>query len=45
MALAEAGDLAGLQAFEIKATSSSPKALIRYRDRSILALQAQAEAT
>ena len=43
VATAEAGDLAGLQAFEIKPTSSSPKALIRYRDRAILALQARAE--
>lgn len=44
VALADAGDLAALQAFAIKPTSSSPKALIRYRDRCILALKARAEA-
>ena len=43
VAAAEASDLAALQAFEIKPSSSSPKALIRYRDRAIIALQARAE--
>jgi hypothetical protein len=41
VALAEAGDLAGLEAFEIKAYSSSPKAILKYRDLAILALKAK----
>ena len=35
VALAEAGDIAGLQAFEIKPVSSSPKAMARYRDGAV----------
>jgi hypothetical protein len=39
--LAQAGDIAGLKAVEIKPTSSSPKALAKYRDRCISAIEAQ----
>jgi hypothetical protein len=40
--LAEAGDLKGLRAFEINPVSSSPKAIKRYRDLCIVAIEAQA---
>jgi hypothetical protein len=39
VALAEAGDIAGLQAFEINPVSSSPKAMARYRDLCLIALK------
>ena len=38
VALAEAGDIAALQAFEINPVSSSPKAIARYRDLCVIAL-------
>jgi hypothetical protein len=38
--LAKAGDLKGLQAFQINPVSSSPKAIARYRDLCIVALGA-----
>lgn len=41
VALAEAGNIAGLQAFEINAVSSSPKALARYRDLCVIAITAR----
>ena len=41
VALAEAGDIAGLQAFEIKPVSSSPKAMARYRDLCVIAIAAR----
>ena len=40
--LAMAGDLKGLQAFQINPVSSSPKAIARYRDLCIVALEARA---
>jgi len=40
--LAKAGDLKGLRTFEINPVSSSPKAIKRYRDLCIMALEAQA---
>jgi hypothetical protein len=40
--LVQAGDLEGLRQFQIKAVSSSPKAIIRYRDLAIRALEARA---
>lgn len=40
--LAEAGDIEGLKAVEIKPTSSSPKALDRYRNLCVTALEARA---
>ena len=39
--LAKAGDLKGLRALEINPVSSSPKAIARYRDLCIVALEAQ----
>lgn len=39
--LAKAGDLKGLRAFEINPVSSSPKAIKRYRDLCIVAVEAQ----
>ena len=42
IALAEAGDIEGLRAVAINPTSTSPKALIRYRDLAIRALEARA---
>jgi hypothetical protein len=39
--LAEAGDIAGLKAMEINPVSSSPKAMLRYRDLCVLALGAK----
>ena len=41
VAFAEAGDIAGLQAFEIKPVSSSPKAMARYRDLCVIAITAR----
>ena len=41
VALAEAGDIDALQAFEINPVSSSPKAIARYRDLCVIALGAQ----
>lgn len=43
--LAKAGDLKGLQAFQINPVSSSPKAIARYRDLCIIALEAHRQAT
>ena len=40
--LAKAGDLKGLRALEINPVSSSPKAIARYRDLCVTALEAQA---
>ncbi len=45
VALAEAGDIASLQAFEINAVSSSPKAMARYRDLCVIAITARAQVT
>jgi hypothetical protein len=42
--LAKAGDLNGLRAFEINPVSSSPKAIKRYRDLCIMALEARRRA-
>lgn len=42
VALAEAGDVAGLKAFEINPISSSRKAIARYRDLAVMALEAKA---
>lgn len=44
VALARAGDLKGLRAFEINPVSSSPKAIKRYRDLCITALEARRQA-
>jgi hypothetical protein len=41
VALVEVGDVAALKAIEIKAYSSSPKAMDRYRNFAVLALEAQ----
>jgi hypothetical protein len=41
VALAEAGDVEGLKAIEINPVSTSPKAMARYRDLAIIAIQAQ----
>ncbi|MFN3349072.1 hypothetical protein [Pseudorhodoplanes sp.] len=41
VALANAGDLEGLRAFQINPVSSSPKAIKRYRDLCIIALEAR----
>ena len=41
VALAEAGDVEGLKAIEINPVSTSPKAMARYRDLALLALQAR----
>lgn len=40
--LAEAGDIEGLKAIEIKPISSSPKAMAKYRDLAVIALEARA---
>ena len=45
VALAEAGDIAGLQAFEINPVSSSPKAMARYRDLCVIPIIARMGAT
>jgi hypothetical protein len=42
VALAEAGDIASLQAIEINPVSSSPKAMARYRDLCVIAITARA---
>lgn len=42
--LAGAGDIGALRAFEINPVSSSPKAMARYRDLCVIALEARAEA-
>ncbi|WP_051332519.1 hypothetical protein [Cucumibacter marinus] len=42
--MAEAGNLEGLKAFEINPISSSPKAIAKYRDLCVIALEAQAKA-
>jgi len=39
--MATAGDIAGLRATEINPVSSSPKAMLRYRDLAIAALEAR----
>jgi len=41
--LAEAGDIAALQAFEINPVSSNPKAMARYRDLCVIAIAARAQ--
>lgn len=45
VALAEAADIAGLQAFEINPVSSSPKAMARYRDLCVIAITARSAVT
>jgi hypothetical protein len=45
VAFAEAGDIAALQAFEINPVSSSPKAMARYRDLCVIAINAREQAT
>lgn len=42
VAMAEEGDIAALQAFEINPVSSSPKAMARYRDLCVIAITARA---
>ena len=42
LALAEAGDIAGLQGFEFNPVSSSPKAMARHRDLCVIAITARA---
>lgn len=42
VALAEAGDIAGLKAVVINPISSSPKAMAKYRDLCVIALEAKA---
>jgi hypothetical protein len=41
VALAEAGDLEGLKAVEINLVSTSPKAMARYRDLAVIAIEAR----
>jgi hypothetical protein len=41
VALAEAGDIEALRAFEINLVSSSPKAIARYRDLCVIAITAR----
>lgn len=41
VALAEAGDIEGLKAIEINPVSTSPKAMARYRDLAVMALEAR----
>ena len=45
VALAEAGDITAMQAFEINPVSSSPKAMARYRDLCVIAITARAPMT
>jgi len=45
VALAEAGDITGLQAFEINPVSSSPKAMARYRDLCVVTIMARSTVT
>ena len=40
VALAEAGDVEGLKAIEINPVSTSPKAMARYRDLAVIAIEA-----
>lgn len=40
IAMVKAGDIEGLKAFEIKPVSTSPRAIARYRDLAIIALEA-----
>lgn len=40
--MAKAGDLKGLKAFHINPVSTSPKAIARYRDLAVIALEARA---
>lgn len=40
VAMVKAGDIEGLKAFEIKPVSSSPRAIARYRDLAVIALEA-----
>lgn len=42
VAAAEAGDIAKLKAFTINPVSSSPKAMAKYRDLAVIALEARA---
>lgn len=42
--LVEAGDIAGLEAFQINPVSSSPKAIAKFRDLAVIALKARAAA-
>lgn len=42
VAMAKAGDLEGLRAYEIKPISTSPKAIDRYRNLAVVALEAKA---
>ena len=42
VALAEAGDLEGLKAIQINPVSTSPKAMARYRDLAVMAIEARA---
>ena len=44
VALAEAGDLEGLKAVEINPVSTSPKAMARYCDLAIIAIEARRKA-
>jgi len=43
VALAEAGDIAALKAFEINPVSSSPKAMARYRELCVIAITARTQ--
>lgn len=40
VAMVKAGDIEGLKAFEIKPVSTSPRAIARYRDLAVIALEA-----
>jgi DNA-binding winged helix-turn-helix (wHTH) protein len=42
--MVKAGDIAGLKAFEINPVSSSPKAVAKYRDLAVIALEAKGQA-
>ena len=44
VALAEAGDIEGLKAIEINPVSTSPKAMVRYRNLAIVAIEARKSA-
>lgn len=44
VALVEAGDLEGLRSFHVNPVSSSPKAIARYRDLAVIALEARGKA-
>lgn len=45
VAIAEAGDISALLAFEINPVSSSPKAMARYRDLCVIAITARSAVT